>query len=92
MQKKINDRQQKISDKLSHFRDFEIKLQTKVNEMIAREFENIKKIKTDELSVEFIDIFFDFEFFDFLFVVLLSDFFVSSLDLNFFDDSHSKAF
>ena len=58
--------------------------------MIAREFENIKKMKTDELSVEFIDIFFDFEFFDPVFAALLSDSFASSLDLNFFDDIHSK--
>ena len=92
MQKKINDKQQKINDKLSHFRDFEIKLQTKVSEMIARESKNIKKMKADELSVEFIDIFFDFESFDLVLAALLSDFFAFSLDLNFFDDTHSEAF
>ena len=92
MQKKINNKQQKINDKLSHFRDFEIKLQTKVSEMIARESKNIKKMKADELSVEFIDIFFDFESFDLVLAALLSDFFAFSLDLNFFDDTHSEAF
>ena len=91
MQKKINDRQQKINDRLSHFRDFEIKFQTKASEMIAREFENIKKIKVDELSVEFTDIFSDFEFFNFVLAALLSDSFVFFFDLNFFDDSHSEA-
>ena len=91
MQKKINDRQQKINDKLSHFRDFEIKLQTKASEMIIRESENIKKMKIDELFVEFTDILLDFEFFDLVFAVLLSDFFAFFLDLNFFDDNHSKA-
>ena len=90
MQKKINDKQQKINDKLSHFRDFKIKFQTKTNEMIAREFENIKEIKADELSVEFIDILFDFEFFDSVFAALLGGFFASFLVLNFFDDSHSE--
>ena len=91
MQKKINDKQQKISDRLSHLRDFEIKFQTKINKMIVRESENIKKMKIDKLSAEFIDIFFDFEFFDFVLTALLNDFFVFSLSLNSFDDSHSKA-
>ena len=91
MQKKINDKQQKISDKLSHFRDFEIKFQTKTNEIIVRESENIKEIKIDKRFVEFINIFFDLESFDFVFVVLLSDFFVPFFDLNFFDDNHSEA-
>ena len=91
MQKKINDKQQKINDKLSHFRDFETKLQTKISEMIAREFENIKEIKIDERSIEFTDILFDFEFFDFVFAALLSDFFVFSFDLNSFGDNHSEA-
>ena len=91
MQKEINDKQQKINDRLSHLRDFEIKLQTKTSEMIARESENIKKMKADELSVEFIDILLDFELFDPVFVALLSDFLASSLDLNFFDDIRSKA-
>ena len=91
MQKKINDKQQKINDRLSHFRDFEIKLQTKASEMIARESENIKKMKADELSVEFIDILPDLEFFDPVFAALLSGFFVLPFDLNFFDDSHSEA-
>ena len=91
MQKKINDKQQKINNKLSHFREFEIKFQIKTNEIIAREFENIKKMKTDELSVEFIDILLDFESFDFVFAALLSDFFAFFFDLNFFDDNYSKA-
>ena len=91
MQKKINNRQQKISDKLSHFRDFKIKLQTKANEMIAREFENIKEMKADELSVEFIDILPDLEPSDPLLAALLSGFFVSSLGLDSFGDSHSEA-
>ena len=89
MQKKINNRQQKINDKLSHFRDFEIKFQAKANEMIAREFENIKKIKADERFAEFIDILPDLEPFDFVFAALLSDSFVPLFDLNSFDDSHS---
>ena len=76
---------------MSHFRDFKIKLQTKINEMIAREFENIKEIKADKLSVEFIDIFFDFEFFDLVFAALFNDFFAFFFDLNFFDDNHSEA-
>ena len=89
--KEINIKQKKINDKLSHFRDFEIKFQTKANEMIAREFENIKKIKIDERFAEFINILPDLEFFDPVFAALLSDFFVFFFDLNFFDDSHSEA-
>ena len=77
---------------MSHFRDFKIKLQTKASEMIAREFENIKKMKADERSAEFIDILFDLEFFDFVFVALLSNFFVFSFDLNFVDNSYLKTF
>ena len=91
MQKKINDKQQKISDRLSHFRDFEIKFQTKTDEIIAREFENIKKIKIDELSIEFTDILLDLEFFDLVFAALLSGSLASLFDLNFFGDNHSKA-
>ena len=59
--------------------------------MIAREFENIKKIKIDERFAEFINILPDLEFFDFVFAALLSDFFVFFFDPGFFDDSHSEA-
>ena len=58
--------------------------------MIAREFENIKKIKDNKRFAEFINILLDLESFDFVFAVLLSNFFVFPFDLNFFDDSYSK--
>ena len=59
--------------------------------MIARESENIKEMKTDELSVEFTDILPDLEPSDPVLAALLSGSLASSLDLNFFDDNHSKA-
>ena len=59
--------------------------------MIVREFENIKEMKINERSVDFTDIFFDFESFDLVLAALLNNFFVLFFDLNFFDDNYSEA-